>query len=319
MPLMAFLFTLAVFTKSVAVLFIFPGLALNLFLFKSGKKLFKDPLFYFSAFTSLVVIGAYYVIREHLQPGYLSLVWHEEFLRYTNPEGRFDSGTPWYYLINFLQGRFVPWIYILIPACFVLPFIIPSSEKPFYRYILIHSTAFFILISLGSKNLWYDGLLYPLFAIILALFFVYGAEFLIDRFPAIPLRKFILILLLLIFLFPYRSVVKRIGNTGEYPWDREIYSMSYVLRNPARLLQLPRPLFVVYDGYPAHLLFYVKMNQSAGNHVQLKPASELQPGQTVMFSQSAIGDSIRQHFMLDTLLKKDPVVAGTIRSFLPNR
>lgn len=96
MPLMAFLFTLAVFTKSVAVLFIFPGLALNLFLFKSGKKLFKDPLFYFSAFTSLVVIGAYYVIREHLQPGYLSLVWHEEFLRYTNPEGRFDSGTPWY-------------------------------------------------------------------------------------------------------------------------------------------------------------------------------------------------------------------------------
>lgn len=319
MPFMALLFTLAVFTKSVAVLFILPGLAINLFLFKSGKKLFKDAFFYFPALASVVVIGAYYVIREHFQPGYLSLVWHEKFLRYTNPEGRFDSGTPWYYLINFLQGRFIPWIYILIPACFVLPHILPSSEKPFFRYILINATVFFLLISMGSKNLWYDGLLYPLFAIMLALFLVYGAEYLIIRFPAIPLRKFIWIPLLLIILFPYTSVVKRIGNTHEYPWDREIYSMSYVLRDPALLSQLPGPLIVVYNGYPAHLLFYVKMNQSAGNHVQLQPTNELEPGQTVMFSQTAIGDSIQQHFTLDTLLKKDPVVVGTIRSISPNR
>lgn len=316
LPCISLLMALAVLTKSIAALFILPGMVISSFLFKAWGKLFTDKSFYLSWAIFMLIVAGYYIAREIKQPGYLSIVWHEElFLRYANTENRFESGTFWYYLVHFVQSRFVPWIFLLVPACILLPFISLKPEKRFFRYLLIHSLVFFVLISAGSKNQWYDGLLYPLFSIIIALFIVNGIRFLHTRFPALFLKKLLPIPVMLIFLCPYIAIIKKVSRNVEYSWDQELYAMPYLLRDPSILSRLPQPLHVLYEGYSAHLMFYTEAeNFKKGKQLLLlTQPSSLLAGNAVIYSQKAVGDSIQKHFKLDTIMTDGMVVVGRVR------
>jgi len=123
---------------------------------------------------SAILAGAcclfYYISREVIQPGFISLAWHSEYLR------MFKNVMPWhehgfgYYFKNFtFLHTFSPWIYFLLAAIAFSLFILKDK---FYkdhqlRWIII-SLGYMILISIPADKLeWYDAPVYPFFAFIL--------------------------------------------------------------------------------------------------------------------------------------------------------
>jgi hypothetical protein len=62
------------------------------------------------------VLGIYYLIRENLQPGYLSLVWEGEIWpKFSNSNGVHDlhQESIFFYVKNLFVERFYPWLYFL--------------------------------------------------------------------------------------------------------------------------------------------------------------------------------------------------------------
>lgn len=309
---MGVLFILSVYTKSAAFIIIVPGLLASIFIFGAAKKLFTDKWLYFTIFLFITATGSYYVVREIMQPGYLEAVWHWElFPRYANTENRFDSGTFWYYAINFYKSRFTWWLWILIPAVLMLPFLLKNEIRRFYYYILINCLLLFIMISSGSKGLWYDGPLYPLFAVIIGVFLmtVYKLCMPLMRMSSKIIYLLSFLLLLAVFFIPYRDIVKKNNRTSEYPWDLEIYNMSYVLRDHKTLEKLPDPLKIVFDGYYAHLLFYVKAeNHRLGRErLQLVNYKKVNSDDTILLSQPQLLDSIKTLYPYEIIRDKDHV------------
>jgi TM2 domain-containing membrane protein YozV len=175
----------------------------------------------------------------------------------------------------------------------------------------MNTISLFLILSAGSKNLWYDGPLYPLFAVIIGLFLGeiskmydgFGRHF-----------KYILkishvIILVIIFIFPYISIIKKVSRTTEDSWDREIYSMGYILRNPIIMNQLPNPLKILYEGYNAHLLFYVEAENYRKNDIRLSldNFTSVKTGDAVMFSQAHVLDSIERKFNYEIIYSNEPV------------
>lgn len=309
---MGVLLILSVYTKSAAFIIIVPGMFLSVFVFGAAKKLFTDKWFYFTIFLFITVTGSYYILREIMQPGYLNAVWHWElFPRYANTENRFDSGTFWYYAINFYKSRYTWWLWILIPAALTLPFLLKNEMCRFYYYILINCLLLFVIISSGSKGLWYDGPLYPLFAIIIGIFLmaVYKLCLPLMRIPPLINCLLCFLLLLAIFFIPYCNIVEKNNRNSESPWDLETYNMSYVLRDHETLEKLPDPLKIVFDGYYAHLLFYVQGEnfKQGRERLQLVNYKKVSSGDTILLSQPYLLDSIKTLYPYEVIWDKDHV------------
>lgn len=300
----AVLFVLGVFTKSIAVFFILPGLLFSCFAFGKAKKIFTNKWFYIALLIFIIPTAAYYISREIIQPGYLDAVWQWElFPRYANTENRFDSGTFWFYSENFFKSRYTFWIWFLMAAIIFLPFMLRHTARRFSLYLLLNTLILFIILSMGSKGLWYDGPLYPLFAIMIALF-LDGILSIIRNisFKNIRIRRWLIgvlsFVLVILLTFPYNSILRKVSITKEYPWAREFYAMSYFLRDERALDTLPDPLKVVFEGYNAHLLFYAESrNYEAGrDRIQLTNLSGISAGDSILISQNHVMDSIRSHF-----------------------
>ena len=308
----ALLFALGVLTKSVAALFILPGLLIAAFVFRSGKKLFSDKWLYMGIAAFVIITGSYYGIREHMQPGYLKAVWHWElFPRYANSHDGFYPGSFWYYAVNLFNSRYTCWIPFLLPAMILLPFLTKGNHQRFFSYLLINSFILLLVLSFGTKNLWYDGPLYPLFAMIIGMFLFSMVELISEK---INIHKVIPIVaglgtMIGIFIYPYEAVIQKVSRTAEYPWDQEYYSMSYILRNQEALDQMPDPLKIVFTEYDGHLLFYVEVENYKKNRERLllTGLSSVQPGDAIMLSQQQVMDSVKSNFKFEILFSKDPV------------
>lgn len=314
----AILFILAIYTKSAAIIMIIPGLFISVFVFKAGAGIFRNKWFYLSILLIILATGSYYIAREMIQPGYLKAVWEWElFPRYANTENRFDSGTFWYYANNIFKTRFTYWVWFLIPAVIILPFLIKDNGRKFFHFILLNTVILFIFLSSGSKGLWYDGPLFPFFAIIIAMFLhelfmnrlSLAASSKISERKKYWLKAISSVMLLALFVFPFYSIINKVSRSTEYPWDKEYFSMSYILRNPVVLESLPDPLKVVFEGYDAHLLFYVKAVNYNEKRERLISGnfSTVRPGDDIMISQQQVMDSITSRFNYRIISEHDPV------------
>jgi 4-amino-4-deoxy-L-arabinose transferase-like glycosyltransferase len=165
------LFFLGFLTKGIAVFMILPGLLLATFLFGLHRKLFLNRMVYCSIAIIAILCLSYYLLREQLQPGYIKAVWSGELLpRYVNRSKDFLDESFWYYLHNLAKERFSYWIYLLIPSTVLLPLWFRKIKHSLPVYLLIHMLTYLFIISAGSKNLWYDGPLFPLLAAFTAIF-----------------------------------------------------------------------------------------------------------------------------------------------------
>lgn len=112
----------------------------------------------------------YYISRESMQPGFIRLAWHSEYLR------MFSNVMPWhehgfgYYFKNFISlHTYSPWIFFLLVAMGYVIFVLKNKpEKDHLLRWIIISLSYLLLISIPADKLeWYDAPVYLFFALIL--------------------------------------------------------------------------------------------------------------------------------------------------------
>ncbi len=303
LAIIAFTAFLAILTKGVTVLMIFPGLLIITFILKSQRRIFSNKWFYLCLVAAILVTAGYYLWREHLQPGYLKAVWNEElFPRYFNTNKKFDYVSFLYYGRMFFTERYSYWIYFLIVAIGFLHFIPERQQKRLGIFLFITALSYFLVISAGTKNLWYDALLYPLLSTLIAIMICHLTGMV--RWMNKPVKKqFKILFVAVLLIYPSYSIVEEVKRKQEYTWDVETYAISRVLREWLYGRQVYElPVSIVFDGYYSHLLFYTEaLAIKTGDTIPIKTINEVSKGDTILLSQQHIMDRLDSLFTCEIL------------------
>lgn len=160
---------LAVLTKSVAGLFLLPGVAIEIARRGRLPLLLRQPALWGAALLAVVPPACWYVVREHAAPGYWQAVWQNEL------GGRMlgtqeQHAEPWYwYLISFVTQQFLLWTPWVLASAWALAK--RPVARPAHRFLTLAAWSggvFLAVISAaGTKLAWYDAPLYPLLALVL--------------------------------------------------------------------------------------------------------------------------------------------------------
>jgi 4-amino-4-deoxy-L-arabinose transferase-like glycosyltransferase len=298
-------FTLAVLTKSIAPLMLLPGMLIFSLFMKQGKALFSHKGFWFSLLGSIGLIAAVYLLRESRDPGYLERVWNDElFPRYFNYSENYDyeKESFWYYFKAFPQ-RLGFWFWLLLPAVILNLSIWRKDCFSLQHYLIYTLLLFLMVISYGTKNFWYDGPALPLFAILIAL----ATERSLNLLPLWksiwPRRMIIMLGLLLILEHPYRASIDRVIGEKEHWWDREIYGVSYQLRELLQQEKLANQYKVLYPdpvGYIPWLFYQKAIHQKhPDTTIEHVKREEIQTGDWVVCSQKEEINWLHEHFQCD--------------------
>lgn len=164
-------FTGAVMTKGVAGLFIAPALLIAALRTRSLNGMLRKGAFRAGLGIFLLTAGGYYLWREHLQPGYLQLVWMNEL------GGRYGSalethkGDFWQYWRWLRDEGFSYWYFLLLPAAFAA---VCSREDDWRRFGLLclacTLSMMLIVSSAATKLSWYMLPVYPFMALLCGMF-----------------------------------------------------------------------------------------------------------------------------------------------------
>lgn len=288
-------------TKSIIALSFIPGFILYAALTKKLKYILHHGQLYWNMLFYLLIISGYYLYRELNAPGYLSAVWDNELLpRYSNNavnHSYYHLKSYFYYINNLWERRLVPWIYLLPFFILTLFFTKDETLRSIFRYLLLICVSYLVIISFGTKNLWYDAPLYPAFALIIAMgiyqWFAYLAS--------LPVRNYIrwsIIILAAVPLicFPIDSVKKLTFAPREKPWTYEEEGISYILRDHIRNEQNIDKLGVAYAGFPSHIRFYMNILNDSGSELYFADYKMLSPYSMVIASEKAVKEFIEQNY-----------------------
>ena len=155
---------LAGWTKGIAGCLFLPGIGLWL-LGPSRLRLLARPMLYVVGLLALLLIFAYYPLRELVDPGYLDLVWNNEL---GGRFGRSNEGHtgPWYFYLDALffdEGS----LYLNL---LLLPALLPLLHRPSSatRLVAVVAITYLVVITVSAtKIFWYKSPLLPLLGLLL--------------------------------------------------------------------------------------------------------------------------------------------------------
>lgn len=165
------LFLAGYLTKSTAALLIVPSLfCLGCFYWQRFRDLTASWRFACSIIAFGTLCAAYYLLREHFDPGYWAIVWESEFTRLT------VDIQPWlhYPFFHYFQRFYDPLFqeYILLLAVLIVPFFLirRCTNKKLVAALLSGAAAYILFISFPPVKLdWYDAPVFPLVCAAMAL------------------------------------------------------------------------------------------------------------------------------------------------------
>jgi hypothetical protein len=164
---------------------------------------------------------------------------------------------------------------------------------------------YFLLISSAQTKLhWYDLPLYPFLAILVGVFIHFIFSFLKEEKRMLQNLKFNVIpyiFLFIVFGIPYSEVVKKTDLQKEYWWDVEEYRINYYLRDIIRGKRDWKNFSIPYDGYAAHVRFYVNILNEKGKNISIKERNEVKVGEVVLFSQEGVKRFLEENFEYEIL------------------
>lgn len=219
-------FTLAVFTKSIAVVMFLPGMFIYLLFSRKAIETLKNWRVYVYAIASLAIVGLYYYLHEQQTPGYLQAVWENElFPRFFNSSKQYTYNnvtSPFQYLGVLKDTVFNYWIWLVAP-CVIAVLIIPANKvvKQLGVFFIIQASCFYIVISRGTFNLWYANPLLPLFAMLIGLgaysIYMYLFKRIELKIKGVYVNVFAVVLFLVVLYKPFYEMVKRANTPYFYP------------------------------------------------------------------------------------------------------
>jgi 4-amino-4-deoxy-L-arabinose transferase-like glycosyltransferase len=304
-----FLFiALSVLTKSIAGLLFLPALFLYIIIAKQFLSLLKNKHFYFGLIALLGIVGAYYLLREMNNPGYLQAVYNNELGgRYVTAQEMHSYGFLYYYHILFQQ--FAPW-FILVPAGLFIGLLYRDKRiKNFSIYLILLVVIFFLIISKAQTKLaWYDAPLMPFFAMgsALLIYFVYDNILKSGSLVENKYKPMIgLLIIVLILALPYKKIVSSFENTEEYQENANFYVMSEFLRSAVRSGDRTiDSTLIVYDAQTlAHIKFYMNLLAEQNINTSLTTFPDIKENQLIITGQQSVQDTVNKYY--NTTLIRD--------------
>lgn len=305
---------LAVLTKSVAGLFLLPGVAIEIGRRGRLLALVRQPATWAAAVLAVGPPALWYCLREQAAPGYWHAVWVNEL------GGRMlgaleEHAAPWYwYLGSFVSQQFLLWTPWAVAAGWALAR--RPTRRPAHRFLTLAAWAggvFMVVISAASTKLaWYDAPLYPLLALVLG----GGLAALARRVagPAAAPQRWRGALLLALAVVP--SVValhRRLAKVHAHRYDEAALAYGRYLHEPAarpvrRFTALHRSTSPATQTYNAPLDFYALAyrHQHPADTVEVSyTAAGFAPGRVVVVCGAAALAEVQQHHRTRTLYRAD--------------
>ena len=316
--LMMLFFTLAVFTKGIAAFLFLPGLTIYLFINRGYKKLLYNPHFYFALAGSVLLIAAFYLGREWLNPGYLKAVWQNEL------GGRYlvaleGNQEPWYfYIVGLVKRRFAYWCFFILPAILGAFYF---RERKIIRFLsfggLLIATYLVIISFSKTKLMWYDAPLFPLLSIFGAIgvmYILYLLQYLPQYLFKVGYRSHVTGLFLsaiaLFFLLhhPVKETLIRIKQDDMEPWHKEWYAFGHLVQSKSFEPHKLEGFCFLQKGYqPQNWFYQEQLNRTYGISLPNCSIDEMAIGDKVIVVQKDMKVKLRSYYVLETINSYPPL------------
>ena len=289
--LLFFLFlTFAALTKGVAALLFAPSLAIYLVVRKQFIAILCNQYFYLGTLFFIVVVGAYYCLRELKCPGYLQAVADNEL------GGRFGVAVdghigPWSFYWDILKNEgFGNW-YWAIPVALGLFWFFPNRVlSRFAGFCLLCSTGIIAILSASQTKLsWYAWPAIPLFAMIIGIVTdqLAGAAS-----AVLPIRKQVAIIFFVI-AFSIQPTLEAVADMNHLKDDLSgdnFYAASYYFRDAVYGKRDLKDYTYISGGWDMQWKLYVDWLNEAGTPVtciEYWKEPKLKPGDKVIANLEA--------------------------------
>lgn len=243
------LLILAILTKGVAGGLAVPGLAAYALIRRRLPALLADPWLWLSLAAGGLVVGGWFVLREHLDPGYLGAVWQNDVAgRMTSALEDHRSGRTFY--LRILLREFQPAI-LFMPLLLVMSKDTDPARRRLCLMTGLAALSWLIFISISPTKLyWYVMPMQPLAAIAVGI----AVSTWLGRWTGWPasstLRRAAIglpILVALIGSFWYLNLLQRPAADKSYASDQAWYGP---FMTEVRAHHALEGTFVVDEGFP---------------------------------------------------------------------
>ena len=310
LPWFFVLLSLGVLTKGVQALLFIPGFGIFLLARRKLLLLLRQRMFHVGLGIFIMMVAGFYLGREAVNPGYLRAVWENELGgRYgTTLEGH---AKPWnFYIMMLIEHHFSIW-WTLVPVGMMIGALHRDERLRHWTLFLvcIGSTYLFVISSAGTKLEWYEA---PLFPVLVGLAAIPIHAILQVTFTegwsrsAVARHALPWVFLLMVFEHPYGRMIGRTYFPKEFPWDEDLYRGSYYLHRAVRSGPLEADV-LCFDGYNAHLLFYIRLLNEQGRDFRLTSKHDLVVGQRAMATEDTVKEFIERSYAHEVLLDNGPL------------
>lgn len=288
----ALVLSIACLCKGVYGLVAVPGILFAVILEKKTIWVLKQYSFYLGLLFFLTTFLGYYAWREAINPGYLSAVLQNEvgerLLLETNIH---KAPIPFYYhTFKLLVYRFQPFV-LLLPFAVYFIFKQPKSKETFYlRGALYVAFGIWCIISFSvTKLVWYDGSLYPFFALITGWFLSEGLPVFAKW------RSAIFITLLLIY-----AVVFGLNQT-----EKDSFTFPHFLNEVRNEKQIMAPIKVYAKSFEIPVWYYAKQEKINGRILLFTyEMNDLKSGQMICTISAEQELELKAKYILKEIYKK---------------
>ncbi len=312
-----FLFTaLAVLTKSISGLLFMPALLLYSLYQKQFLSILKNKHFYIGLLSFLVIVAAYYLLREVNNPGYIAAVQKNELGgRYLNVIDEHQHGF-WFYIDKFIDYRLSAW-YLLVPPGILIGLYTKNErirKVSLFSFLMV-LTYLLVISTAQTKLRWYDVPLYPYLALLIAVFIHYIFDLLqnfkpINKSLSVNITSYIF--LFLIGIAPYREIIDKTFKPKEYIWDRDIYEIEYYLKDAVKGKYNLDNQYLLYRGYKVQNIFYLNILNDKGVKISFKDWKNLNSGDVAIACQDNIKNYVEEHYDFEVINKVGKVLTYKI-------
>lgn len=301
---------LAVMTKGIAGIMLFPGLLLYTFYKRSFWKLLRARTLYLGIVIFLIPVLFVYIGREIYNPGYIAQVFENEVGgRYVNELEQ--HGYPFFfYWNNFVDGRWSYWMPFLMASIWLLFIHTNRQIKSIGIFSLMIAIPYFLVISGGStKLIWYDALLYPWMAILTSSFIFYLFTLIKTQYGIQKRSTLFLMIAFFVSLFfiPYKQVVESVYAGKSFFSVEEDFRISYLLREKMNTHSIPENTKIVSDEYIPHILFYMNMAKEKGMKIERILTDDVQIGDIIIVREPRPKEKLQQRFSLEVVEERDGI------------
>lgn len=297
---------LAVMTKSILILLFFPAMFLYSLYSRRFIPLITSRHLYIGILGFVCLVGGYYLLREHYNPGYLQVVYKNELGgRYLGTLEKHQHSF-WYYFDRMRASTIVYWIY-LIPVGIVAG-LLQADER--LKRIAIYMTmlifTFFLVISNAQTKLeWYDAPMYPFIAILAAIPIYLIADFVMHKIGTVDKKPLLYLLyipaLALLFDLPYRDILEKTYLPEDHIYNVEDHAIRAYLHDVHRGDQELHARWILHEGYYAHVLIYQNLLREQGMSLRYQPLNEVLEGDTLLIYQRSLYDKLQDRFSIENL------------------